>query len=146
MKHIDLDTLKTILRDHVDDQKQAEILQDIQATIQEEETETKTDKPPKIEKKTIVIVTAQPEGTGPQAIQTMAGFATEVAASTSPAEVKTGLSEALMEFNESKKGRKNPAKTLGELFEEAPARILKNNGILKKPKEPAEFVWCPNRA
>ena len=144
MNHnIERDILRGILRDHLDTQKQAEILNDINnALAEEKETE---EKPPKIEKKQVVIITGMPPGFEEKDVENLAGFITEIPAENPTRDIKYSLRETAETYKTTRKAKKNPADCLAELFELAPAALFKENGILKKPKGPLEFVSCPNR-
>lgn len=141
---IELDILRGILSDHLDQNKQAEILRDINEALQEEE-EAKPEKPPKIEKKMVVVLTALPRGLDEKDLEDFAGFITEMAAEIPTREIKNGIRDTAQTYKTTRKAKKNPADSLGDLFELAPTAIFKENGILKKPKGPLEFVHCPNR-
>lgn len=145
---IDLDTLKNILRDHLDETKQADILRDIGDVLVEEEQDRLKEqdaKPPKVEKKMVVILTALPDSADEKGLESAAGFLTEIPLETPTKTIKSALRDVSHYYKASKKAQKNPADSLGELFELAPTKTFKEHGILKKPKGPLEFVYCPNR-
>jgi len=143
---IDLDILKSIFRDHLEDEKQAELLREInKALIEEEQEKNKTEKPPKIPQKTVIILTSLPSGFDEKELENLAGFVTEIPEETPTRDIRSSIDDVRSEYNNSRKAKKNPAHSLGDLFELAPAKLFKENGVTKKPKGPAEFVFCPNR-
>jgi hypothetical protein len=145
-KKIDISTLKSVLQDHLEDSQQAEILREI-ANILAQEEEQKKEKLPPIPKKSIIIITGGPDEIvkNPKLLEDLAGFITEIPEEDHTKDLKYKLMEAKRDYQSSKKARKAPAESLGELFELAPTKIFKNNGILKKPKGPLEFIFVANR-
>jgi len=147
-KKIDIDTLKAILRDHVEDSLQANILRDINQVLNEEaqsKAKEAEEKPPKVPKKTVVILTALPEGFAEKDAEDLVGFITEIAEDDRSKDLKYKLNDAMETYKVSRKAQKNPAHGLGDLFELAPSKLFKENAIFKKPKGPIEFVFIRNR-
>ena len=145
---IDLGILVEILSSNVNQQQKEEILKEINEALKEEE-EAKTsneDKPPKIPKKTVIVLTSVPEGFDPQKIEDIVGFITEIPEDDQTSHLRTKFHEAKQIYNDSKKAKKNPAESLGELFEFAPLKTFKEAGVLKKPKGPIEFYFQKNRS
>lgn len=148
MDKIELDILKSILRDHLDENKQVEILRDINKTLTEEEQErlaNQEEKPPKVEKKTVMILTSMPHGFERKDLEALSGFITEIPVEDETSSIKASLRDVAEAYKATKKSKKNPANSLGDLFEVAPLKLFKETGILKKPKGPVEFIYCPNR-
>jgi hypothetical protein len=149
MENIDIDILKSILRKHLDLPQQAAILKEINEVTAEEEKgdgeKGEKEETLKIPKKSVVIITALPSGIEPKMLEDMVGFITEIPEDLNTKVVPGKIREIKMAFNESKKGKKNPAESLGELFEAAPTKLFKEFTIQKKPKGPLEFVFAPNR-
>jgi hypothetical protein len=147
-KKIDIETLKAILRDHVEDNQQASILRDINEVLNEEAEEkakSAEEKPPKVAKKTVVILTALPEGLAEKDVSDLAGFITEIAEEDRTGDLKYKVNDTMETYKTSRKAQKNPAESLGDLFELAPTKMFKENAILKKPKGPVEFTFIRNR-
>jgi methyl coenzyme M reductase subunit C-like uncharacterized protein (methanogenesis marker protein 7) len=148
-KKIDIDTLKAILRDHLEDTQQAQILRDINEVLNEEASEkqkTQAEKPPAIPKKQVVIITALPEGVSPKVLEEFAGFITEIPEEEPTQGLKFKINDVRETYKVTRKAKKNPADCLADLFEVAGAKLFKENGILKKPKGPLEFIFVANRA
>lgn len=147
-KKIDIETLKAILRDHVEDSLQANILRDINQILNEEaeekakETEEKT---PKVNKKTVVILTALPEGLNEKEVEDLVGFITEIPEDDRTGDLKYKINDTMESYKVSRKAKKNPADSLGDLFELAPTKMFKENAVFKKPKGPIEFTFIRNR-
>jgi hypothetical protein len=148
-KKIDIDVLKSILREHLEAQQQAAILKEINNILTEEEEEKlkeQGEKPPKVPKKSVIILTSLPDGVTEKDLEHLAGFITEIPEDARTKDLKGQLLEVKNAYNQTKKAKKNPANTLGELFEAAGGKLFKENGVQKKPKGPLEFIFCPNRA
>lgn len=145
-KKIDLPTLKAVLQDHLEDDKQAQILKEI-AKILAQEEEGKKEKLPPIPKKAVVIITGGPKEImdNPKLLSDLAGFITEIPEEDRTADIKYKLLDCKKDYDTSRKAKKSPAHSFGELFEVAATRIFKNNGILKKPKGPLEFIFTNNK-
>jgi hypothetical protein len=145
-KKVDLETLRAVLRDHVEDSKQAQILAEINQILIEE-TEVKKEKAPPIPKKQIVVITGGPEDwvQNKKLFEDLSGFITEIPEETHTGSLQEKIQNAKRDYSYSKKSKKNPAYSLGELFELAPTKMFKDNGILKKPKGPLEFIYIGNK-
>ena len=146
-KKIDLDTLKEILRDHLEDSTQAEILKEInQALLQQEQEEVKEKtKNPPIEKKGIVILSSLPQNLDRKDLEQISGFFTEIPTEDHISSLREKIQGVHAAYQQSKKSKKCPANTLGDLMEFAPAKLLKEVGILKKPKGSLQFFHLPNQ-
>jgi len=147
-KKIDLDLLNSILRDHLEDNQHAEILREINSALAEADEEKETaekEKGPPIPKKPVIILTALPEGITPESVGDMAGFITEIPEESPTIDLKFKISDVAASYATTKKAKKNPADSLGDLFELASGKLFKESGILKKPKGPLEFTFVPNR-
>jgi hypothetical protein len=93
----------------------------------------------------VVILTSLPPEFPEKELENLAGFITEIAVDQRTQDLKEGIANVMSAYSHSKKAKKAPANSLGELFEIAPAKLFKEEGILKKPKGPLEFVFKPNR-
>jgi hypothetical protein len=152
---IDIVSLKAILRDHLPLDKQAEILKEVEATIaeetsaqaQEKEGGENPEKPPKIPKKLVVIVTALPEDSSDnrKATSEMSGFIAEIPEETPAQSLQEKLEAIATEYRGSRKAQKAPVECLGDLWELAPAKAFKNELIGRKSKTAVEFTFIRNK-
>lgn len=62
----------------------------------------------------------------------------------SPTSVIENIKDGCREYNNTKKGTKNPVKTLGEALEIPPRKYFKNRKINIKTKEPVFIIETPN--
>lgn len=166
---IDLTTLKNILSDHLRIEDQAKILKDIEKTVKSEDEESKTagavsseetenqdedeqedqqeeepPKPPKAKKKLIIILTATPPNTSAEELNNLPAFIAEIPEETSAREIPQMLKEISMTYAETRKAKKNPLKSVGELWTGAPAKLFKAVGLGKKSKEVVEVHYIGN--
>lgn len=140
MPKVDLDLVKMILqRNELDVRQVSQIIEDINgelaAQVDEEE------KPPPV-KKQFVMVLSDPEGKLEG--QDFVGWVVQIPEEDSPFVIKERLIRSAYEFNQSKKGRRLPVKTIGEVCEHVSARILKEQNIWVKTKEPVYLVRTDN--
>jgi len=144
-KKIDIETLKEILQEHLEDTTQAEILKEINKALLEKEEIKDKEKKEKVEKKGVVILTTLPQGVERKDLENLTGFFTEIPEEDHPTSLHEKIASVKAAYNLSRKAKKNPAETLGDLFELAPAKILKEVGILKKPKGTVRFLHITNQ-
>jgi hypothetical protein len=144
-KKIDLETLKEILRDHVTDDTQADILKEVSLALNKKEVEKTATEKEKIQKKGVVILTSLPEHLSRQSLTEIPGFFTEIPLEDSIPSLQDKINDVKAAYSLSRKAKKNPAHTVGELLELASAKLLKEYGILKKPKETLQFTYIPNK-
>jgi hypothetical protein len=93
----------------------------------------------------VVILTAFPRGLEEKDLEDFSGFITEIPGEMPTRDIKQSIRDTAQTYKTTRKAQKNPADSLGDLFELAATAIFKENGILKKPKGPLEFVYCSNR-
>lgn len=131
MAKVDLELVKMVLtRNEVETRLVADIIKEIQ---QESAAETDEEKEPVVKKQYVVIV-YDPEGQleGME----LTGSIVQIPEDESVYTAVERLHRAGYEFNTTKKGRRMPVKTVGEVCEHVPARIAKEQKIWIKHKEP----------
>lgn len=149
---IDIDSLKSILRDHLPIEDQAKILKDIEKTIEDDHSaqdgapgEEAKEKLPKVPKKMVVLVTAPPLSPSDKDVSESAGFICEILEETSTREIPHMLREISETYKSSRKAKKNPAESIGDLWELAPNKLFKEYGLTKKSKSSVEFFLAAPR-
>ncbi len=131
MAKVDIELVKMVLtRNEVETRLVAGIIQELQ---QEQAAEVDEEKEKPVKKQWVVVV-YDPEGEleGKE-------FTGSVVQNPEDESVYTAverLHRAGYEFNTTKKGRRMPVKTVGEVCEHVPARIAKEQKIWIKQKEP----------
>ncbi len=142
MAKIDLEVVKRILkRADLESSVVSEILGELQSAVADAGSETDE---PKVapEKKQFIIVVADNEGllTGKE----MVGWVLQLPEEDAMTSVTEKLLKTAKSFNLSKKGRKHPVETLGELCEYVPSRIFKEQKLSLKTKVPVLVVPMAN--
>ena len=131
MAKVDLELVKMVLtRNEVETRLVADIIKEIQ---QESAAEVDEDKEKPVKKQWVVVV-YDPEGEleGKE----FTGSVVQIPEDESVYTAVERLHRAGYEFNTTKKGRRMPVKTVGEVCEHVPARIAKEQKIWIKHKEP----------
>lgn len=133
---VDLELIKATLLEHgVDDQTLFSVVKDLQKKAEEEAD--KGDKP-KDGKYQFVLVVYDPEGELKD--KEFTGFAAKIPEENSVYSVTEGIIRAGYEFNTTKKGRRLPVKTIGEIMETVPDKLLKEFGVKRLHREPVFLV------
>jgi len=141
MAKVDLDTLQIILeRNEVDARLTAQIISDIQEQIKLDKMESEEKEPPM--KKKYVFVASDPEGV--LAGKELVGWVVQIPDDQSEFSVEEKIFMAAAEYNRSKKGRRDPAKTVGEACERVPAKLFREQQLWVKNKEAAYLLPTSN--
>lgn len=141
MAKVDLDLLQIVLeRNSVDARLTAQIISDIQEQIKIEKMEAEEKEPPV--KKKYVFVASDPEGVldGKELV----GWVVQIPEDRSEFSVEESILAATYEYNRSKKGRRAPARTIGEACERVPAKLFREQKIWLKNKEAAFLLPTRN--
>ncbi|MEM8867439.1 MAG: hypothetical protein AAGC73_04145 [Verrucomicrobiota bacterium] len=142
MASIDIDTLKQILqRNEPDIRKIAGIMEEINIELQALEEE-RANRPPPV-KKQFVVMLSDPEGT--LAESDITGWVAQIPEEDSPTTAPDRLIRAAYEFNTTPKGRRIPVQTVGEACEVVTAKLLKEQNIWIKTKNPILVVPVNNQ-
>ena len=131
MAKVDIELVKMVLtRNEVETRLVADIIKEIQ---EETKADADEEKEPPVKKQYVVVV-YDPEGEleGKE----LTGSIVQIPEDESVYTAVEKLHRAGYEFNTTKKGRRMPVKTVGEVCENVPARIAKEQKIWIKHKEP----------
>ena len=93
-------------------------------------------------KKQFVILISDPEGRLPA--NDFVGWVLQIPANESVLTTKERIFRAVYEFNTTKRGRLQPAKTVGEALENVPAKHFKEAGVFVKTKTPVLMLTTDN--
>lgn len=130
MAKVDIELVKMVLtRNEVETRLVAEIIKEIQ-----QENAAETEAPEPEVKKQYVVVVYDPEGE--LAGKEFTGTIVQIPEDESVYTAVERLHRAGYEFNTTKKGRRMPVKTVGEICEHVPPRIAKEQKVWIKHKEP----------
>ena len=142
MAKIDLEVVKRILkRADLESSVMSEILGELQSAVADAASEADE---PKVapEKKQFIIVVVDNEGLLTD--KEMVGWVLQLPEEDDMTSVSEKLLKTAKSFNLSKKGRKHPVETLGELCEYVPSRIFKEQKLSLKTKVPVLVVPMAN--
>lgn len=118
----------------------ARILEEVRK--ESEMAEAENQKPPAI-KKQYAIVLSDPEKTLPPK-KDYVGWVLQIPAADSPMETVERLTRAAHDFNVTPKGRRAPIQSVAEICESVPARLLKEQSVWVKTKEPILILRTTN--
>ncbi len=140
MAKVDIDLVKMILqRSEMDARQVASIINEIQEEVKiQQETE---EKPPPV-KKQFVMMVSDPDGVLED--KDLTGWVLQIPEDDSPYVTEERLVRGAYEFNTTPKGRRYPVKTIGECCEVVSARILKEQNVWVKTKEPVLICRTQN--
>ncbi|MCG8527651.1 MAG: hypothetical protein MI748_14820 [Opitutales bacterium] len=126
-------------RSEMDARQVASIINEIQEEVKiQQETE---EKPPPV-KKQFVMMVSDPDGVLED--KDLTGWVLQIPEDDSPYVTEERLVRGAYEFNTTPKGRRYPVKTIGECCEVVSARILKEQNVWVKTKEPVLICRTQN--
>jgi len=140
MAKVDIDLVKFVLqRNELDTRQVSSIIEDIEQELKVQQEENPPQ--PRV-KKQFVIMVSDPEGDLPQ--KDLTGWVLQLPEEDSPALAEERIVKSAYEFNQTPKGRRLPVKSIGEACEAVPARILKEQNVWVKTKEPVLLLRTNN--
>ena len=140
MPKVDLELVKLVLqRNDVDVRKVAQIIDDIQVEVNSMVDENK---PPPV-KKQFVMMVSDPQGLLEG--KDLTGWVLQIPEEDSPYQSEERLIKSAYEYNATKKGQRMPVKSVGETCEFVPTRIMKEQNVWVKTKEPILLVRTTNK-
>ena len=140
MPKVDLDLVKIVMqRNELDIRTIARIIEDLNLEIANQINE---DKPPPVKKEFSILV-SDPKGVLKN--KDLVGWVLQIPEGDSPHIVEKRLFKSAYAYNQTPKGRNMPVKSIGEVCEQVPARILKEEQIWVKTKEPVIIICTGNK-
>ena len=103
--------------------------------------ETDEEKPPAVKKQFVVLV-SDPEDRLPK--NDFVAWVLQIPENESPVTTQERILRATYDFNTTRKGRLNPAKTIGEALENVPAKNFKEAEVWVKTKTPVLMLRTDN--
>ncbi len=139
MAKADLELVKVVVqRNGVDARTTARIIEEINQELQQMVEEEKPPSP----KKQFVVLVSDPQGKVKQ--QELTGWVVQIPEEIDPHTAIDSLVRSAYEFNVTPKGRRHPVKSISEACEFIPAKILKEQNVWVKTKEPIQLVPTTN--
>lgn len=141
MAKVDIDLIKKVLhRNEIDAEIISQVMEELELEIQVNEKGEVALTPPV--KKQYVMLISDPEGKLEE--QLFTGWILQIPEDLSPLEVNAQLIRAAYEYNQSKRGQREPAKTITDVCEIVPQKFLKAQNVWVKTKEPILLVHTDN--
>lgn len=143
MSKISIEQLQDVLTESkIPAPKQEEILEHIQDLIKKEKEEKDSNKIPRQKSQLGVILIDE---LGEIKTDNVAALIYEIPASSNHDDVFSNLRKSITEFNNTKKGQKQPVKSVTDAFLTIKPKILKQNGLKKKVKEIVRCLISNNK-
>ena len=140
---VSLETIQEAACKRIDDpEKVNQLLKDIEQLAAQEAEEEKANRAPTV-KKQFVILLSDPNATLPDV--EYVGWVAQIPEDDDTALTLERIQRAGYEYNTSKKGRKYPCKTIGEICEAVGPRLMKEQDVAVKTKIPVRVVVTDNR-
>jgi hypothetical protein len=139
MPKIDVNKVAEILKNNeVDPKLLRQIVEEMNLLTQAEANE---EKPPAIKKQWAILI-SDPDGKLPE--HDFVGWVMQIPEDDSVATTQDRIFKGVYEYNATRKGRLNPAKTVGEALEYIPAKHFKETDLWIKTKTPVLMLRTDN--
>ena len=139
MPKIDVNKVAEILKNNeVDPKLLRQIVEEMNLLTQAEANE---EKPPAIKKQWAIMI-SDPDGKLPE--HDFVGWVMQIPEDDSVATTQDRIFKGVYEYNATRKGRLNPAKTVGEALEYIPAKHFKEADLWIKTKTPVLMLRTDN--
>ncbi|MDR2676999.1 MAG: hypothetical protein LBB26_00305 [Puniceicoccales bacterium] len=143
MAKVDIDLVRKVLqRNEIDYETISQVLEDLELEVGGPDAAESGELLPPV-KKQFVILISDPNGKFTDELFT--GWVLQIPEDQSPLEVTTRLMRAAYDFNQSKKGARDPAQTITDVCEVVPAKFLKPQQVWVKTKEPILVIRTDNK-
>ena len=140
MPKIDVNTVAEILkRHHIDPAVLRRVVEEMNPAAQPDPGES--DAPPPVKKQYAILV-SDPDGRMPG--DDFTGWVVQIPEDASPASVTERIFKGAWEHNATKKGRLNPARTVGDALEGVPARHFREAELWVRTKTPVVVLRTDN--
>jgi hypothetical protein len=141
MSKISLEQLQDVLTESkIEPEKQKEILENLQQIIKEEK-ENKDVVPRQKSQLGVILLDEK----GELRNDNIGALIYEISATQNHDDVMANVRKSATEFNNTKKGQKNPIKSVSEVFAHVKPKILKANGLKRKTKEIVRCLVSNNK-
>ena len=139
MPKIDVNKVAEILKNNeIDPKLLRQIVEEMNILTQAEANE---EKPPAIKKQWVILI-SDPDGHLPE--HDFVGWVMQIPEDDSVATTQDRIFKGVYEYNATRKGRLNPAKTVGEALEYIPAKHFKEADLWIKTKTPVLMLRTDN--
>jgi hypothetical protein len=143
MPKVDVDVVESILNDSsVDPKVVDQIMRKIQKELKLQEELQEATREPRIKNQYVVLLS---DPRNQVEVESLVGWIVQIPEADSPATITERIYRAAREFNSSPKGRKFPAKSVGEACEVVGPKFLKPEHLSIKTKLPVSVIKTDNR-
>jgi len=143
MPKVDVDVVANILNDtSIDPEVVDQIMRKIQKELKIQEEIAEATREPRV-KNQFVVLLSDPHNQ--VEAEELVGWVVQIPEMESPATITDRIIRAAHEFNSSRKGRKFPARSIGEACEVVGPKFLKPEHISIKTKLPVTVIKTDNR-
>ena len=139
MPKIDVSKVAEILKkNQIDPSVLRRVIEEMNIAVQ---PDTGEEKPPAVKKQWVIVI-SDPEGRLPKG--DFVGWVLQIPENESVVTTPDRVFRGIYDFNASKKGRLLPVKTVGEAFENVPAKHFKDADVWVKSKTPVLMLRTDN--
>lgn len=143
MAKVDVDVVATILNDStIDPEVVDQIMRKIQKELKIQEELAEATREPRVKNQYVVLLS---DPLDQVKVEDLVGWVLQIPEMESPATITERITRAAHEFNTSRKGRKFPAKSIGEACEVVGPKFLKPERLSIKTKLPVTVIKTDNR-
>lgn len=143
MAKVDVDVVATILNDSsVDPEVIEQIMRRIQKELKLQEEIAEATREPRVKNQYVVLLS---DPLNQVEVEDLVGWVVQIPEMDSPATITERIIRAAHEFNTGPKGRKFPAKSIGEACEVVGPKFLKPEHLSIKTKLPVTVIKTDNR-
>lgn len=149
MPKVDIETVPAVLSKLVtappvplDKNAVTQVYRELEKVVKQEKEDREASKGPK-QKFQHVILVSDPDKVIPAGTE-LVGWVTKIKEEEDAGSILTRIFRAIRSFNLTKKGRKNPCKTVGEGIESATRKFFKEEKIQILTKEPVRIIFTDN--
>lgn len=145
---VEAELVKRVLNRKIEDaRKVSEIMKELSTELASVEDEPKA---PPVKKQFVIMLSdpagrITPEFMEASGIEALVGWVLQIPEEDNPAVAEERIIQSAYDFNVTPKGRRLPARTIGEACEAVPARIFKDHSVWVKTKEAVLVVITNNR-
>lgn len=144
MPKLNIESVPPVLKKFIDaTDVVSNITKELNKLIQREKEERDANRTPK-KKNQYVVLVSDPEGKIPAGTELVA-WVTQIKEDEDSGSILSKIINAIRNFNQSKKGRKNPADSIGDGIDAAQRKFFKEENIDIKTKMPVRVMITDNK-
>jgi hypothetical protein len=142
---VELETVQEVITRITDPKIAQKVVDALEKQAREEKAEEaavkEAAKEPKIKKRLAVVITYADQKPN---VEDFCAFIVQIPEEANHLQIPEKLQQVAKAFNGTKKGQRNPLKTVGETFESASPKFFKTEGLQSKSKYPSVIITARN--